>query len=106
MLGHLASEPLESIGACRHDHSAMELYLGRVQGLLIALDAMVPPGALSNAERLVEHGEPAEGLAAAAWVISNSDSRVPQWIVDDIYEMTAGLVALEHLPEDLNISVL
>jgi hypothetical protein len=80
----------------------MDEYLGRVQGLLIAVSGLVPAGEMSNAQSLVDHGEPAEGLVQLAWVITNGGHTVPRWVVDGIREMTAELVPEDYLPNDLD----
>jgi hypothetical protein len=82
--------------------AAMDAYLGRVQGVMIAAAETVPAHALNDAQRLVDHGEPAEGLLALAWAIRDSGALVPAWIVASIRDLTSELVDAEMLPSDLD----
>ena len=82
--------------------AAMEAYLGRVQGVLVAANATIPPAEMRQAQQLVDHGEPAEGLLELAWVITRGDHRVPGSVVDGIKELTAGLVPAGELPDNLD----
>jgi hypothetical protein len=78
--------------------SEQEHYLGRVRGLVIALSDLVPRERAAEVDRLVDHGEPAEGLCSLAWALHNVSASVPAWAVHDICELTEGLVAPEHMP--------
>ena len=82
--------------------AAMEAYLGRVQGVLVAASETIPPAEMRQAQHLVDHGEPAEGLLELAWVVTRGDHRVPGWVVDGIKELTAGLVPAGELPGNLD----
>lgn len=80
----------------------MEVYQGRGEAVLIAASEVMPGDTLDDAQRLVDHGEPSEGLLQLAWAISNSRAHVPSWIVPSIRELSADLVAPETFPEDLD----
>lgn len=80
----------------------MEAYQGRVEGVLIAASEIMPGETLDDAQRLVDHGEPSEGLLQLAWAISNSRAQVPAWIVASIRELSVDLVPPGMLPEDLD----
>jgi hypothetical protein len=82
--------------------NAMEAYLGRALGLVIALNGVVPAEGLTRAHHLIDHGEPAEGLLELAWYITNGGYRVPRSVVEGIREMTADLVPEGYLPNDLD----
>lgn len=76
-------------------------YLGRVQATVWRAAEYVPAGRLDEVYRLINHGEPAEGLCSLAWVIVNTKSPVPGEVIEAIYEYTAELVDDEFLPPKL-----
>lgn len=80
----------------------MDAYQGRVEAVLIAASEVVPAQMLDDTQRLVEHGEPAEGLLQLAWAITNARAQVPAWIVASLRELTAGLIPPDLLPDDLD----
>lgn len=76
----------------------MERYLGRVNGLRIALADVLPPEAFAQADALIEHGEPAEGVCYIAWALHDAGVEGPDWAARDVQKLTEGLVEPEHLP--------
>lgn len=78
-----------------------EEYLGRVRATAWHAADYLPAERLEEVHRLIDHGEPAEGLCSLAWVIVGERIQVPGSIVDAIYEYTAGLVDDEFMPPDL-----
>jgi hypothetical protein len=86
------------------DTSAQDRYLGRVNGLRIALADMLPPGAFAQADSLIEHGEPAEGVCYLAWALHNAGVQGPGWVVRDVQDLTEGLVEPEHLPPGFRLA--
>ena len=82
------------------DTSARDRYLGRVNGLRIALAEALPPDAFGQADSLIEDGEPADGVCYLAWALHNAGVEVPDWAIRDVQELTEGLVEPEHLPPD------
>jgi hypothetical protein len=99
------SRPKESAGD-RPSASAMEDYLGRVNGLVISLMGILDAEELDRAQHLIDHGEPAEGVARLAWIIVQNDRYVSASVVASIRELSEGLVAEEDLPADLSSHVL
>jgi hypothetical protein len=85
----------------RPSSAAMENFLGRVHGVIIAVSEYLPPASVDTASRLAEHGEPAEALVQLAWAIENSNTRVPACTIDAIYELGTGINDPTHLPDDL-----
>ncbi len=87
----------------RHEEfvSAVEDYQGRVEALLISSEQYLSPGQMKEPWNLAEHGEPAEGLATLAWVISENHVRVDSWIIEGIRSLTEGIVEHDDLPSDL-----
>ena len=81
--------------------SAMEDYLGRVRGVVMAASDYLPPESVEHAVRLVEHGEPPEALIQLAWAIVTEGSHVPGWIIDAVYDLGASINDPEHLPPNL-----
>jgi hypothetical protein len=80
----------------------MERYRGRCEAVLIRLTGRLPSEALDRAQRLIDHGEPSEGLCGLAWLISDQRIHVPTSDICEIKELTAGMVPPEHLPPDLD----
>lgn len=81
--------------------SSREHYLGRVQAIVWQSAEFVSAGALSEVQRLVDHGEPAEGLCSLAWAMEREDARVPLSIIKAIQELTGGIVGEEFMPPKL-----
>lgn len=80
----------------------LDEYLGKVQATVwLASDFVSAPG-LAEAQRLVDHGEPAEGMCALAWVIVNENARVPAGVIRDIRTLSEELVPAEELPATLD----
>lgn len=82
--------------------SEMEDYLGRVRAVLMSLQGVVSAEGLAEADHLIDHGEPAEGLQTLAWVIVDEDKRVPIATLSAIRELAAGLVDESHWPPNLD----
>jgi hypothetical protein len=80
----------------------LEEYYGRVQALVERVEKLVPAGRLQEVHKLVDHGEPAEGLCSLAWVIATDRVLVPRDLIESIYEYTEELVPREFLPSDLD----
>lgn len=78
-----------------------EEYLGLVRATAWHAADYLPAERLEEVHRLIDHGEPAEGLCSLAWVIVSERIHVPVSIVDAIYEYTAGLIDDEFMPPDL-----
>lgn len=76
-------------------------YLGRVRATAWRAAEYVPVDRLEEVHRLIDHGEPAEGLCSLAWAIANSQVQVPKELIEAIYEYTAELIDEEFLPPDL-----
>ena len=84
------------------DSGAMERYLGRCNAVLINLTEMVSSEGLAEAQHLIDHGEPAEGLCSLAWYLSEHGVRVPAAQIATIRELTAEFVLPEHMPPNLD----
>jgi hypothetical protein len=82
--------------------SATDAYQGRVEAVLIPAGEVLSARAVEHVQRLVDHGEPSEGLLQLARAISNSRARVPAWIVASIRELSADLVPPEMLPKEVD----
>lgn len=82
--------------------SSLDDYLGRVTAALWLASEYVSATGLAEAQRLVDHGEPAEGMCILAWVIVNEDVRVPASLIRDIRALSEELVAAEQLPPGLD----
>lgn len=78
-----------------------EEYLGRVRATAWRAAEYVPADRLEEVHRLIDHGEPAEGLCSLAWVIVNAQVRVPRDLIEAILEYTAELIDEEFMPPNL-----
>jgi hypothetical protein len=78
-----------------------EEYLGHVRATAWHAADYLPAERMEEVHRLIDHGEPAEGLSSLAWVIVDERIQVPVSIVDAIYEYTAKLIDDEFMPPDL-----
>lgn len=82
--------------------SDLEAYFDRVRAAIWSASIYVSDAGLSEAQRLVEHGEPAEGMSVLAWVIVNEDVRVPVSLIRDIRALSEELVPADDLPATLD----
>ena len=79
----------------------MEAYLGRVRGLRITAEDYLPLDALTEADSLIEHGEPAEGVCSLAWALHKAQVDPPDWMYEAIRDLTRGIVDPGHMPPGL-----
>ena len=84
----------------------MEDYLGRVRVIVWRAAEYVSDEGIAEVRRLVDHGEPAEGMCSLAWAIVREDVRVPPDLVHGIRMHAADLVDDEFMPENLEAYVL
>lgn len=82
--------------------SSLDDYLGRVKAAVLLASNYVSTSGLAEAKRLVDHGEPAEGMCILAWVIVNEDVHVPASLIRDIRALSEELVSADELPPDLD----
>lgn len=64
---------------------------------------MVPRLDLLDAESLLQHGEPAEGVSNLAWALASSNEEWPQHFGETIRELTAELIPEDELPEQFRL---
>lgn len=88
----------------RHPECAVtpEEYLGAVRAVAWRAADHLPAERLANVDRLIEHGEPAEGLCSLAWVIVSDRVQVPMSLIIAIREYTAELIDDESMPSNLD----
>jgi hypothetical protein len=82
----------------------MERYVGRCLALVISLSDRLPRSALDEAQHLIDHGEPAEGVRAIAWAVADTGDSVSSALRDEIRALTSGLVDEGHLPPQFRSS--
>ena len=80
----------------------LEEYLGRVREALSSAESHLSMEGVAEARRLVDHGEPAEGMCILAWVIVNEDARVPRRLIDEIKYLAGEIVRSEDMPAMLD----
>ncbi len=78
-----------------------EEYLSRVRATAWRAGEYLPAERLEEVHRLIDHGEPAEGLCSLAWAIVNAQVRVPRDLIEAIYQQTADLIDEEFMPPNL-----
>jgi hypothetical protein len=78
-----------------------EEYLGRVRATAWRAAEYISADRLEEVHRLIDRGEPAEGLCSLAWAIVNAQVRVPRDLIEAISEYTAGLIDGEFMPPNL-----
>jgi len=79
----------------------MDEYAGRVQVIIWRAVDFVTAEGVKSAQHLADHGEPAEGMLALAWVISGRQAVVPDDLAQDIYDHGAELVPADIWPPGL-----
>lgn len=77
----------------------MDAYLRRCLDFFDDVRELVPRLNLRDAESLLQHGEPAEGVLNLAWALASSDKEVPAHLGETIRELTAELIPEDELPE-------
>lgn len=77
----------------------MDAYLRRCLDFFDEVRGLVPQLELRDAESLLQHGEPAEGVSNLAWALANSNQHVPPHFAQTIRELTAELIPEDELPE-------
>jgi hypothetical protein len=82
--------------------SNLDAYLGRTRGLFISLADRLTQSERYAVDDLIEHGEPAEGMRALAWIIVENQMRVPASVASALRELTAGLIDDEDMPPGLD----
>jgi hypothetical protein len=80
----------------------MDEYLGRVDHLLDSVSAILSAEERGEILHLIDHGEPAEGLRALAWIIVRSDKYVPAESIAMIRTLSDGLIAEKDMPPTLD----
>lgn len=74
----------------------MPRLFGDVRGLVLDLD-------LRDAESLLNHGEPAEGISNLAWALAPAKKDVPPHLAETIRELIASWVADDDLPAQFRL---
>lgn len=76
----------------------MDAYLQRCLDFFEEVRGMLPAMDLRDAESLLQHGEPAEGVSNLAWALASANKEVPPHLVWTIRELTEELVPEDELP--------
>lgn len=77
-------------------------YLGRVQAIVWEASKYISTAGTQRVQYLVDHGEPAEGTCALAWIIVNEQRKVPANLIREIRSHAQDLVEGQFMPEDLD----
>jgi hypothetical protein len=85
------------------DRVAMEAYLRRCLAFFDEVRGLVPDLDLRDAESLLQHGEPAEGISNLAWALASSDVKVLPLLAETIRELTTELIPEDELPEQFRL---
>jgi hypothetical protein len=81
-------------------------YVGLVRGLVISLSDIRTPKECDEVEHYIDHNENGEALHLLAWIIVESNLRVPTETVRAIRELSDGLVLPEHMPPTLDAHII
>lgn len=81
-------------------------YTGRCKGLVISVAESLPAEEVGWAMHLIDHGEPAEGLASLAWSLETASGVVAGDVAVAIIELIDGLVPMESLPPSVQAAAL
>jgi hypothetical protein len=81
----------------------MDAYLRRCLDFFDEVRGLVPRLDLRDAESLLQHGEPAEGISNLAWALASSNTEVPPRLGETIRELTAELIPEDELPEQFRL---
>lgn len=81
----------------------MEAYLRRCLVLFDEVRGLVPDLELRDAESLLQHGEPAEGISNLAWALAPAENAVPPHLGETIRELTEGWVPHDELPPQFRL---
>jgi hypothetical protein len=82
--------------------SDLEAYLWRVRAVVMSTADRLTPRERDEIEHLIEHGEPAEGMRALAWILVEGDKKVPPETIAALRELTAGMIEEEDMPPELD----
>ena len=80
-------------------HEAQVAYLRRIDAVLLALKDQLSPAEVAEVRHLIDHGEPAEGMCALAWIIHDGQKAVSPELKQVIRDLVSGLVDDEYMPE-------
>ena len=81
----------------------MDAYLRRCHDFFDEVRGLVPDLDLRDAESLLQHGEPAEGVSNLAWALASSNKEVPPHLGQTIRELTAELIPEDELPDQFRV---
>lgn len=81
----------------------MDAYLRRCLDFFEEVRGLVPDLDLRDAESLLQHGEPAEGVSNLAWALASSNNELPPRLAETIRELTEELIPEEELPEQFRV---
>ena len=81
------------------DLEAMERYRDRCMTLVIRLDGVLSAETLSQAQHLIDHGEPSIGVEYLAWAITQQKRRLPPELIAELREL---VMDEDQLPPDLD----
>lgn len=78
--------------------NSLQEYLGKVEVLLRELQEVLHPSELAEVRRLVNHGEPAEGMRTLAWIIHDRKLPASRKVRLEVIDLTGGLVEDVDMP--------
>lgn len=85
--------------------SDREEFRSRVLDLLESLEGVLNGLEIREIQHLVDHNEIGEALRSLAWIIVEEKKRISADALAAIRELSAGLVAEEHMPPGLDLHV-
>jgi len=76
-------------------------YVGRCKGLVISIAQDLPADDVGWAIHLIDHGEPAEGIASLAWSLENAHGSIDADMVSRLSELIGDMVPTDSLPTSM-----
>lgn len=81
------------------DREATDAHLRLCLAFFEEVRELRPQLELRDAESLLQHGEPAEGVSNVAWALAASNQQVPPHLAQTVRELTADLIPEDQLPD-------
>lgn len=76
-------------------------YVGRCKGLVISIAEDLPADDVGWAIHLIDHGEPAEGIAALAWSLEHAHGSIDADMAGRLSELIGDMVPTDSLPASM-----
>ena len=79
-----------------------EEFSGRLRGFVISVADYIAPDEANLVMHLIDHGEGGEAMLTLAWIIVESNWRVPSEHLADLRALAKATGVADELPEELD----